>query len=80
MREWIARLHTEVNQRLEKPAEEWPMERIESVYSEPFHFSKHYSLVHQQMMRAFQGGWIRREDLQRVHRAFDELKRFYDFF
>lgn len=80
MREWLFHLHSEINRRLEKSNEEWTLERVQAVYSEPFHFSKHYALVSQQIMRSFQGGWLKHEDMQKTRRAFDELKRYYDFF
>lgn len=83
VREWLGRLHHAVNRRLHVNApmeDEWSITRLEEVYSAPFHFSKHWAVVAQQMMQAFRGGWIKREDLQKTVRAMEELKRFYDFF
>lgn len=80
MREWLGRLHHEVNVRLHGEAEEWPSARLEETYSVPFQFTKYDAIVAQQMMQAFRGGWIKREDLQKTRRAMEEVRRFYDFF
>ena len=77
VRSWLETLHHQVNQRTEK--QEFT-ESIYEKYKQPFHFSKHYSIVAKHMSHAVRLGWCSREDVQRTARFFEEMKRFYDFF
>lgn len=77
VRSWLVHLHHQVNQRTGKPEF---MESIAEKYGQPFHFTKHYSVVAKQMLHAVRLGWCSREDVQRTARFFEEMKRFYDFF
>ena len=77
IRMWLYHLHSEVNNRNEKPSIE--VEELE-VYCNPFHFSYHYSFVVDHMNRALRLGWSNRNDTQRTFRFLNELKCFYDLF
>jgi hypothetical protein len=79
IRQWLYNLHCQVNSRNGKP-NEITLESIAEIYSKPFHFTRHFGLVSQQMGQALKIGWSSRDDIQRSVRAFNELKRFYDFF
>jgi hypothetical protein len=79
IRLWLYRLHSEVNQRNNKPTA-LSVEQIEEMYAKPFQFSLHYPTVVKQMTMALRLGWSTREDIQRTLRFFEELMRYYDFF
>jgi len=78
VRLWLYRLHSEVNQRNNKP--NLTMDELSEIYGKPFQFTKHYPTVFKQMMMALRLGWSTREDIQRTARFFEELMRYYDFF
>jgi len=77
VRSWLGTLHHQVNQRTGKPEY---TESLTETYGQPFHFTKHYSIVVKHMTHAVRLGWCSREDVQRTVRFFEEMKRFYDFF
>jgi hypothetical protein len=79
IRNWIYNLHNQVNARTGKP-NNITVDQISEIYSKPFNFSAHFSIVIQQMHKAVQFGWSSRNDIQKSIRLFEELKRFYDFF
>jgi hypothetical protein len=79
IRNWLYVLHCQVNDRTEKP-NTVSIDKIPEIYGQPFHFSQHFSIVSQEMMKALRLGWSSRDDIQRTVRHFEELKRFYDFF
>ena len=78
IRTWLHRLHSDVNQRTNKP--NVSIEELPEKYGKPFQFTKHYPTVMRQMMMALRLGWSTREDIQRTARFFEELMRYYDFF
>lgn len=79
IRLWLYRLHSEVNQRNNKPTP-LSLEQMEETYAKPFQFTVHYPTVVKQMMMALRLGWSTREDIRRTIRFFEELMRYYDFF
>ena len=79
VRIWLFELHSQVNQRIDKE-NTITIEQIPELYSVPFHFTKHYSVVSKQMTLALQHGWSKRDDVTRTFRFFEEMLRFYDFF
>jgi hypothetical protein len=79
IRNWLYNLHCQVNSRTDKN-NTITIEQIPELYSKPFNFSRHFNIVIEQMNKALRIGWSSREDIQRSVRAFQELKRFYDFF
>ena len=78
VRSWLYHLHSEVNQRNDKP--NLSMEELSEKYGQPFQFTKHYPTVMKHMMMALRLGWSTREDIQKTARFFEELMRYYDFF
>ena len=79
IRNWLYNLHSQINDRTQKP-NTIPIEKIPEIYSNPFNFSLHFSIIMEQMNKALRLGWATRNDVQRSARIFEELKRFYDFF
>lgn len=79
MRQWLFHFHHAVNTRLHKP-NEWTVERVREHYEQPFHFTKHESVILHHMMRALRRGWITRTDMGKTARLLEEMRRFYDFF
>ena len=78
-REWLFSLHQQVNERTEKP-NSLTINQVHEIYSKPFCFSAHFSVVQEQMTRAIRLGWCSRDDVLKTIRFLQELKRFYDFF
>ena len=78
LRGWLHHLHSEVNQRTNKP--NLSIEDVAEKYGKPFQFTYHYPTVKKQMMMALRLGWSTREDIQRTVRFMEELIRYYDFF
>ena len=78
IRAWLHRLHSDVNQRTNKPT--MALEDLAETYGHPFQFTKYYPTVLKQMMMALRLGWSTREDIQRTARFFEEFMRYYDFF
>ena len=78
IRNWLSRLHSDVNARTGKP--QYPIDKIPEIYSQPFNFSAHFNIVNQELMKALRLGWSSRNDILRTVRFFEELKRYYDFF
>ncbi len=79
VREWLFNLHNSVNLRTDKP-NTITIEQISEIYSKPFNFSYHFSVVSEHMGRALRLGWSSRDDIQKTIRIFSEMKRFYDLF
>ncbi len=79
IRLWLYNLHNEVNNRTAK-SNTITIEHIPEIYNKPFHFTKHFNIVVEQMYKAVRLNWSSRNDIQRTIRLFEELKRYYDFF
>lgn len=79
IRAWLYILHCQVNDRTEKP-NTITIEQIPEIYSAPFNFTRHFTVVAQQMLQSIRVGWSVRGDIERSLRFLQELKRFYDFF
>jgi hypothetical protein len=79
IRNWLFNLHYQVNERTQKP-NTITIDKIPEIYSQPFCFTKHFSIVNQEMNKALRLGWSSRDDVKRSQRLYEELKRFYDFF
>ena len=79
IRSWLYNLHNQVNTRTDKP-NVITIDQIPELYNKPFCFTKHFSIVVEQMQKAVRLGWSSRNDIQKTIRLFEELKRFYDFF
>lgn len=78
MRIWLYRLHSDVNQRLEKP--DLSLTEVEEQASAPFCFSEAVEILSGSMRVGIQRGVCTREDVIRTLRYLEEMKRFYDFF
>ena len=78
IRKWIYNLHNQVNNRTGKIS--ISIDQIPEIYSKPFNFSAHFSIIIEQMQKAVRINWSSRNDIQKSIRLFEELKRFYDFF
>lgn len=79
IRNWLFVLHCQVNDRTEK-LNTISIEQLPEIYSKPFNFTYHFSIILGEMNKALRLGWSSRNDIQRTVRLFEELKRFYDFF
>lgn len=79
IRNWIYTLHRDVNSRIGKP-DNVALDKIPEIYSQPFNFSSHFSVINEQMLKAIRLGWMSRPDYMRTFRFFEEIKRYYDFF
>lgn len=79
MRSWLYNLHCQVNDRTGKP-NTITIDKIPEIYSQPFNFTAHFTVVNQEMIKALRLGWCSRDDIQRTIRCLQEIKRFYDFF
>jgi hypothetical protein len=79
IRKWLYDLHCQINDRTNKSTT-LTLEQLPEIYSKPFNFTYHFNIVITQMNLALRLGWSSRDDIQRSVRAFQELKRFYDFF
>jgi hypothetical protein len=79
IRNWLYKLHRDVNSRTGKP-DIVPLDKIPEIYSQPFHFSAHFSIVNEQMLKAMRLGWMSRLDSMRTLRFLQEIKQYYDFF
>lgn len=79
IRKWLYDLHCQINDRTSKQTQ-ITLEQLPEIYSKPFNFSRHFNIVTTHMNHALRLGWSSRDDIQRSVRAFQELKRFYDFF
>jgi hypothetical protein len=79
IRSWLYNLHCQVNDRTGKP-NTITIDKLPEIYSQPFNFTAHYTVVMQEMTKAIRLGWCSREDIQRTIRFLQEIKRFYDFF
>lgn len=79
IRIWLFNLHSDINARTGK-TQTIAIDKIPEIYSQPFNFSAHFSVVNEQMMRALRLGWMSRGDAMRTIRFLEEIKRYYDFF
>lgn len=79
IRWWLYLLHCQVNDRTGKPTT-ITIEQIPEIYSVPFNFTHHFTILAQQMLQSIRVGWSARGDIERSLRFLQELKRFYDFF
>jgi hypothetical protein len=79
IRTWLFNLHCQVNTR-NNVANTITIEQIPEIYSKPFCFSYHMSILQPQMTMALRLGWCKRDDLQKTIRFFNEMTRFYDLF
>jgi hypothetical protein len=79
IRNWLFNLHCQVNDRTGKP-NTITIDKIPEIYSQPFHFSAHFSIVNEQMLKAMRLGWMSRLDSMRTLRFLQEIKQYYDFF
>lgn len=78
IRNWLFTLHANINQQLNKE-NILTIENISELYSKPFDFTAHYSIIYKQMKQALRIGWSSHEDINRTIRFFEEMKRFYAF-
>lgn len=78
LRVWLYRLHSEVNQRLEKP--DLSLSEVQERGTAPFCFSEAVGILAGQLRIAIQRGICSREDVVRTLRLLEEMKRLYDFF
>jgi len=79
IRGWLYNLHCQVNDRTGKP-NTITIDKISEIYSQPFNFTVHFTVLNQETTKALRLGWCSRDDIQRTVRCLQELKRFYDFF
>jgi hypothetical protein len=79
IRNWLFNLHCQVNDRTGKP-NTITIDKIPEIYSKPFNFTAHFTVINQEMTKALRLGWGSRDDIQRTIRCLQEIKRFYDFF
>ena len=79
IRIWLYNLHCQINNRIGK-SNIITIKEVPEIYSKPFHFSKHFNIVVEQMYKAVRLGWSSRDDIIKTIRLFEELKRYYDFF
>ena len=79
MRDWLYKLHQEVNKQQNKDMS-FTVEQVEEKYSQPFHFTRHVGIVRNQMVAAIKLKWVEHVDMQRTMRTLEEMRRFYDFF
>jgi hypothetical protein len=77
IRIWLYNLHSQVNNRLDKPNS--AIEQL-SEYSKPFHFTRHYSFLYTHMLYALRLGWCTHVDSKRTIRFLNEIKYYYDLF
>ena len=78
IRTWLFTLHADINQRLNKD-NILTIDKLTDVYSIPFDFALHYSVIYKQMKCALRMGWLSHDDINRTIRFFEEMKRFYSF-
>lgn len=79
IRWWLYLLHCQINDRTGKQTT-ITIEKIPEIYSAPFNFTHHFTIVAQQMLQSIRVSWSVRGDVERSLRFLQELKRFYDFF
>ena len=79
IRNWLFNLHNQINTQNSKQ-NNISLESIPEIYGKPFHFSSNVSVVSEQMTKGLRIGISSHNDVQKTLRAFQELKRFYDFF
>lgn len=78
IRQWLFKLHNEVNIRL-KRTNDLTLEQVSEYYSRDFHFTHCYKIVESQMVLSQRLQWTKREDVQKTLRILNEMQRFYTF-
>lgn len=78
IRLWLYNLHSDVNKRINK--ENISIDQLTELYSKPFNFSYHSSIIIKQMKCAVRLTWSTYNDIKRTIRYLNEIKCFYDFF